>query len=72
MGEVPERVMGELQTLWSCSLRSPSSVSKALKRSPENWVSRDSRVLERTAHEERRSRPENRSLVATPPKVCCC
>jgi hypothetical protein len=34
--------MGELQTLWSCTLRSPSSVSKARKRSPEDWVFWDS------------------------------
>ena len=34
--------MGDLQTLWSCTLRSPSSVSKARKRSPDDWVFWDS------------------------------
>jgi hypothetical protein len=33
-----EGIMDELQALWSCTLRSPSSVSEARKRSPGDWV----------------------------------
>ena len=45
--------MDELQAGWSCTLRSPSSLSKARNLSLGDWVFWDSRVLERAAREQR-------------------
>ena len=36
--------MGEHQPLWSCTLGSPSSASRARNSSPSDWVFWDSRV----------------------------
>ena len=36
--------MGKIQALWSRTLPSPSSVSKARNRSPDHWVFWDSRI----------------------------
>jgi hypothetical protein len=44
-----ELATGELEALWSCTLRSPPSVSKARKRSPGDWVFLDSRIHAPTA-----------------------
>jgi hypothetical protein len=41
--EVTERVMGELQSLWSCTVGAPS-VSRARNRNPGGWVFRASRA----------------------------
>jgi hypothetical protein len=40
--------MGKIQVLWSRTLPSPSSVSKARNRSPDHWVFWDSRVCKHT------------------------
>jgi hypothetical protein len=44
MAKFAEGTMDELQALWSCTLGSPSSASKARKRSLGDWVIRDSAI----------------------------